>query len=394
MQIIFARLIIPDCREGSYTFKVKFTNGTGDWSNETGLLSVVVLPPWYRTWWAYLIYLLIIGSVVYLYITYSKRQERLKYEVKLANLEKEKEREITEKKLSFFTHISHEFRTPLTLIINPVKDLLRKIDSPEEHKDLNMVHRNARRLLSMVDQLLIFRKADVEADNMKFARCNFYDLCHEVYLCFVQQARMNHQDYLFEYDNKELELYIDREKIEIALFNLISNAIKYTPEGGKIIFKVVETESEVEISVCDNGYGIPKEAASRLFEKFYQVSSEKIPAKTGFGIGLYLVKHFVEGHKGEISFDSEEGKGTGFFVRLKKGQAHLKGQPIGEKFRTGAVILEELKEGVDTEEIITLPNAESLEQMITDRRTLLIVDDNPEIRAISSPDSQRQIPNR
>ena len=96
-----------------------------------------------------------------------------------------------------------------------------------------------------------------------------------------------------------------REKIEIALFNLISNAIKYTPEGGKIIFRVTETETEVEISVCDNGYGIPKEAASHLFEKFYQASSEKGPAKTGFGIGLYLVKHFVEGHKGEVSFESE-----------------------------------------------------------------------------------------
>ena len=153
---------------------------------------------------------------------------------------------------------------------------------------------------------------------MKFSRQNFYSLCEEVYLCFVQQAKINHQEYLFECDNKELELYLDREKIEIALFNLISNAIKYTPDGGRILFKVVEMEKEVEVSVSDNGYGISKEAASRLFEKFYQVSSKAAPAKTGFGIGLYLVKHFIEGHKGEVSFESEEGRGTKFLVKLKK----------------------------------------------------------------------------
>ena len=367
-------------REGSYTFKIKLTKGSGDWSNETGVLTVVVLPPWYRTWWAYLIYVLIAGSIVYLYIMYSKRQERLKYEIKLASLEKEKEKELTEKKLSFFTHISHEFRTPLTLIINPVKDLLRKIDSPEEHKDLNIVHRNARRLLSLIDQLLIFRKADVEADNMKFARRNFYDLCHEVYLCFVQQAKLNRQEYVFECDNKGLELYVDKEKMEIALFNLISNAIKYTPEGGKIIFSITEKETEVEVAVTDNGYGIPKEAASKLFEKFYQASSEKAAAKTGFGIGLYLVKHFVEGHKGQVSFESEDGKGTTFLVKLKKGKQHVEGQVIQSALQRDSVILEQLKEEPEVEEIIPASKPAKLEEVVTDRMTVLIADDDKEIR--------------
>lgn len=366
--------------EGSYTFKIKLTNGSGDWSNETRLLTVVVLPPWYRTWWAYLIYVLVAGSIVYLYIMYSKRQERLKYEIKLANLENEKEKELTEKKLSFFTHISHEFRTPLTLIINPVKDLLRRIDSPEDHKDLNIVHRNARRLLNLIDQLLMFRKADVEADNMKFARRNFYDLCHGVYLCFVQQAKLNRQEYIFECNNKELELYVDKEKMEIALFNLISNATKYTPEGGKIIFRITEKETEVEVAVIDNGYGIPRAAASKLFEKFYQASSEKTAAKTGFGIGLYLVKHFVEGHKGQVSFSSEEGKGTTFLVKLKKGKEHVEGQVIQSALQRDSVILEQLKEEPEEEEIVPASEPAKLEEVVTDRMTVLIADDDKAIR--------------
>jgi len=367
-------------QEGTYTFKIKVTNTAGIWSEETKLLTIVVLPPWYRTWWAYLVYASIIAAVIYLYITYNKRQERLRYEIKLAHFENEKEKEITEKKLSFFTHISHEFRTPLTLIINPIKDLLQKIEAPDEHQQLRIVHRNARRLLSLVDQLLIFRKADVEADNMKFSKVNFYKLCHEVYLCFVQQAKLNHQEFLFQCDNKEIELYVDREKIEIALFNLISNAIKYTPEKRKIIFAVTENETEVEVSVEDNGYGIPKEAATRLYEKFYQANSEKAPAKTGFGIGLYLVKHFVEGHKGQISFESEEGRGTIFQVHLKKGKEHLEGQVILKEPQKEPAILEELAE--EPQEVVALPvkKENRLEEVITDRHTILLVDDDKSIR--------------
>jgi signal transduction histidine kinase/ligand-binding sensor domain-containing protein/DNA-binding response OmpR family regulator len=366
--------------EGTYYFKIKVTSGAAGWTEENSLLTVVVLPPWYRAWWAYLLYAVVFISGMYLYILYSRKQERLKYEVSLANFKIEKEKELTEKKLSFFTNISHEFRSPLSLIINPIKDLLRKIDTPEEHKELNVVHRNARRLLSLVDQLLLFRKTDAEVDNMRFSKQNFYSLCEEVYLCFGQQAKMNHQEYIFECNNKELELFVDSEKIEIALFNLLSNAIKYTPPGGKIFFKVTDNETDVEISIIDNGYGIPKEAALHLFEKFYQADSRNAPAKTGFGIGLYLVKHFVEAHKGDVSFQSEEGKGTVFIVKLKKGNAHLNGRVIHADRKRDAVILEELREAPGEQELLKPIKDKSMEDVITDQRTILITDDDVEIR--------------
>jgi signal transduction histidine kinase/ligand-binding sensor domain-containing protein/DNA-binding response OmpR family regulator len=366
--------------EGTYAFKIKLTTGSGRWSGENALLTVVILPPWYRTWWAYLLYAVVFAAVMYLYIMYNRRQERLKYEIRLANLKIENEKEITEKKLSFFTNISHEFRAPLTLIINPLKDLLRKIDIPDAQNDLNIVHRNARRLLSLVDQLLLFRKADAQIDKMKFSKKNFSALCEEVYLCFVQQAKINNQEYVFECNNKELELYIDREKIEIALFNLISNAIKYTPYGGKVIVRVTEDETDVQVSVIDNGYGIPKEAATRLFEKFYQVSSPNTAIKSGFGIGLYLVKHFVEHHNGNVHFETVEGEGTTFIIKLQKGKMHLGGQIIRDEGRNNGAILEELIEEPVAQEISPVDGQQLLHEVVTDRRTILITDDNEEIR--------------
>jgi CheY-like chemotaxis protein/anti-sigma regulatory factor (Ser/Thr protein kinase) len=199
-------------------------------------------------------------------------------------------------------------------------------------------------------------------------------------LCFVQQAKINKQEYVFECDNKELELYVDREKIEIALFNLISNAIKYTPDGGKVTIRITEDDTDVRISVMDNGYGIPKEAAARVFEKFYQVGSQNAPAKTGFGIGLYLVKHFVEGHKGTVTFETVEGEGTTFTMKVKKGYAHLEGHIIQTEQQNSSVIWGELIEEPLMDEILPATGQQTLDEVVTDRRTVLITDDNEEIR--------------
>lgn len=374
-------------REGTYEFKIRVKDGANEWSSPSKLITVVVLPPWYRTWWAYLLYFILFIGAVYFALMYYKRQQRLKYEVKLANyeakianLEKVREREMAEKKISFFTNISHEFRTPLTLIINPVKDLLQRIEPSDEKKELTVIHRNARRLLSLIDQLLIFRKADVEADNLKISKVNFYQLCKEVYLCFVQQAKMNTQEYVFECENEHLEMFVDKEKLEIAVFNLISNAIKYTDKGGKIVFKICENENDIIISVIDNGQGISKLAAPRLFEKFYQAPSGRNASQTGFGIGLYLVKHFIEGHQGSVTFQSEEGKGTTFLVFLKKGISHLSQGFFEQDEYNKPLILDELKESSEEEGVIAQTMPEKLEELVKDQRTLLIVDDDKSIR--------------
>ncbi|MCF6407746.1 response regulator [Chitinophaga filiformis] len=352
--------------EGNYTFLMKVTNADGKWGEEKRLLTIIVLPPWYRTPWAYGVYIAIILGIIYLYIQYKSRQERLKYEIRLAHLESEKEKEINEKKLSFFTNISHEFRTPLTLIINPLKEL-------KDNEKLGVVYRNARRLLSLVDQLLLFRKADNE--ELKVAKFNITLLCEEVFLCFTQQAESRNIRYQFLADNNgALEIYANYEQIEIALFNLLSNAFKFTPDGGEICFRIQQTVGGVDIFLQDSGAGIPENMGDRIFDKFQHGASHS----SGFGIGLYLVKKFIENHKGKVSYTSKVNEGTTFCVHLKTGAEHfdalaLKAEPVKK-----SALLDEL-----IDEVYRKPEPEkpvSPEEMVTEKRTVLLIDDNAEIR--------------
>lgn len=365
--------------EGSYTFRLKSTNAEGVWNNQEYILKITVLPPWYRTWWAYLLYLSAIAGLAYIYLRYKAQKTKLAFDIRVARLETEKEKELNERKLAFFTNVSHEFRTPLTLIINPVKEMLNNDDKPAGN-GLDVVYRNARRLLSLVDQLLLFRKADSEGDKLKITRINLHDLCKEVYLCFIQQAGAKHIHYSFSCDNQQLEVYADREKIEIVLFNLLSNALKFTPDNGTVSFMVSEEENNIIITITDTGCGISESARQRMFEKFYQVKEKNGPGKAGFGIGLYLSRHFIESHKGHISFISTAGEGTSFTVRLQKGASHFAGQYIFEELPESPALLEELMGNINIETPWAEKEQSPMGDIVSGKRSILVVDDNPEIR--------------
>ncbi|HEY9261246.1 hybrid sensor histidine kinase/response regulator transcription factor, partial [Chitinophaga sp.] len=365
--------------EGSYTFRIKTTNAEGAWNNREYKIKITVLPPWYRTWWAYLMYTFFAAGLAYLYLRYKAQKNKLDFDIRLARLETEKEKELNEKKLAFFTNVSHEFRTPLTLIINPVKEILNSTDKPAG-SGLDVVYRNARRLLSLVDQLLLFRKADSETDKLKITCLNFYDVCKEVYLCFSQQAMAKNISYTFHCDNQQLQLYADREKIDIVLFNLLSNALKFTPENGEVSFVVTEDDEHIKLVITDTGCGISENAGRLLFEKFYQVKEKGTFGKAGFGIGLYLSKQFIESHKGHISFASNAGEGTSFAVQLKKGTAHFTGQYIFEELGQSPVLLEELMGNISTEIPPTEKEQSHMEDIVSGKRSMLVVDDNAEIR--------------
>ena len=303
-------------QEGEYFFEVKASNTEGVWSNPQQLLYVTVLPPWYRTWWAYSLYVLICIGSVYLYSTYKRRQAKLKYQIQWAEMQMQKEKEMAEKKIDFFTNISHEFRTPLSLIINPIKDLLNKAEGHHQvAAELKVVHRNARRLLRLADQLLLFKKSEA-SEKLNLVQVNFHLLCKEVFLCFKEQAKSKKIRYEFHGNVQNLIVSLDKEKIEIALFNILSNAFKYTPNEGVVIFKVEESSEQIEIKVSDTGPGIPEKDRQKIFERFGQLKS--VDSKSGFGIGLYLVKSFVNLHKGSVSFISEVGQGTTFQMLLPK----------------------------------------------------------------------------
>jgi DNA-binding response OmpR family regulator/nitrogen-specific signal transduction histidine kinase len=295
----------------------------------------------------------------------------------------ERERTINENKLTFFTNISHEFRTPLTLIINPLKDVLgRKQETPEKPDgELQTVYRNARRMLSLVDQLLLFRKAESGMDAIRPAKQEVYALAHDIYLCFVQQAKAKKVQYEFDCPRQDLDLYADREKLGIILYNLLSNALKYTPEGGSIVLQVRETERDVVFHVQDTGIGIDKETGDQLFEKFYRASGQAITAQKGFGIGLYLVKHLTAQHKGQISFESKPGAGTTFTLSLLKGFSHFGADVILDEGSVQPVLLEELAldDVVNSSAELGEPDGGPLEAVVTEKKSVLLIDDDEQI---------------
>jgi ligand-binding sensor domain-containing protein/signal transduction histidine kinase/DNA-binding response OmpR family regulator len=369
---------------GDYIFKVKAANQDGIWFENYATFKIKILPPWYQTWWAYMSSLLIIATLIYYYLRYRSNAARLKYEVKIAQISAEKEKELNERKLSFFTNISHEFRTPLTLIINPVKELLFNPGAREtETNNLSIVFRNARRLLSLVDQLLLFRKAESESDSLKIVRLNIVNLCKEVFLCFSHQAKSKNILFDFVSETDTIEVFADREKIEIVLFNLISNSLKFTPDNGMVNCYISQTETLVNIEIKDTGRGIAEDIGEKLFDKFYQVQDET-PLSGGFGIGLYLVKKFIESHKGNISYTSLNGAGTIFKVCLLKGKEHLSPNFIFEDVIETSVFLDELIESY--EEVPGLnkdsgaAKSKKSDPFDFESKSMLIVDDNAQMR--------------
>jgi signal transduction histidine kinase/DNA-binding response OmpR family regulator len=384
--------------EGSYVFHVKAIDAAGIWNAWEENLVIEILPPWYRAWWAYLLYATIFCTLIYIYVRYKSQRDRQAYEIALARIETEKQKELNEKKLSFFTNISHEFRAPLTLIIDPVKELLHHPEKRAGAVDLHIVYRNARRLLSLVDQLLLFRKADTEGDKLKLARVNFYELCQEVYICFSHQAKARNINYEFSGGNPSLELLVDREKMEIILFNLLSNALKFTPPGGKVTLEILENPdrpSVVEVLISDTGCGIDQGIGNQLFEKFYQVKNGQSAVHKGFGIGLYLVNQFVQAHKGSIVYESIIGKGTRFTISLPAGTPL--GQSAGQNEwnqdqapERKPVLLEELIADLEADTGSTWPEAQQntitekglpgLPDIVSEKKSILLVDDNTSIR--------------
>lgn len=368
---------------GNYIFKVKTTNFKGGWNSEKSLVTVVVLPPFYKTWWAYCIYLMAGIGIMFSYIKYSKNKEQLKYKIKISELEITKEKEIAEKQSSMFTYISHEFRTPLSLIINPLKKAIKQKNTENDVSvsDLVVAHRNAKRLLSLVDQLLLFRKAENDADELRLSKLNVNNLCYEVFQCFVNQAKEKNIDYTFQIPERNIDIVGDYEKIEISLFNLLSNALKYTPNGGEISLMLIESESNVIIEISDTGNGIAANDLEVIFEKFKQVDDKTpVGGSSGFGVGLFIVRYFIEKHKGTVSCSSEIGKGSVFKLTFLKGQDHFGNLQINTSSPIMSPLVEELmaEEIEDNEDFSKEVIFEK--ELLTEKRSLLIIDDNADIR--------------
>jgi signal transduction histidine kinase/CheY-like chemotaxis protein/ligand-binding sensor domain-containing protein/AraC-like DNA-binding protein len=303
---------------GTYTFEIKSTDKTQE--SDTTRLIIHILAPWYLSWYAYLAYVIIFLTIVYLSIYAYKERIELKKEKEISEFKIQKEHELTEKKLEFFTNISHDLKTPLTLIDAPVSDLLQSENlNKEQVNKLTLIRRNSKRLYGLITDLLDFRKLTQNHNTLKVKETDFYNLIEGIYNSFLEECK--NKSISFERSVKRgLTGYADGKKIEKIVWNLLSNAVKFTNAGGIINLSakeiLTEGERKAEFVVSDNGIGISEEDKSKIFDRFFKVKNPDTMNRQGAGIGLSIVKELAELHHGKIRINSELGSGTTFTVTI------------------------------------------------------------------------------
>lgn len=343
-----------------------------------------VTPPFYRSTWAYILYLLAGVALILFYIRYLKYKIRLQSSLEYEKKEKAHIEEVNQSKLRFFTNISHEFRTPLTLITSQVDMLLQQKNlHPGISNRILSISRNAAMLTSLINELLDFRKIDNEKMPIKAGEYNVVQFVHEIYLSFEEYAEVQKIDFSFHTMEETILLWFDQNQMQKVFFNLISNAFKYTPKGGKIAITISQDEKKVDISVKDSGIGISAENKNKIFDQFYQISTiaESIGTTIpGTGLGLALTKGILEAHHAVINVESEVNKGSNFEVILLKGSDHFSDtEKIIPENRDQISIrkiqnyLPEIRYDLETD------SGENVKSNLERKNSILIVEDNEEL---------------
>jgi len=377
---------------GSYIFKVKAAEKNGLWNQKPLELQIEILPPWWKTSFAYVFYLLILLAAIYFANQYY--QNRFK-EKQMIQFEKEKAIQIEKlnnKKLQFFTNISHEFRTPLTLIINPLGDIIKKtgLELPDGVLNkLQTIQKSSDRLSRLINELMDFNQLQFNKMTLQVQQIEVVSFTEEIVSCFKEEASSRGINLQFESSKEELKDWLDPKMFEKIIFNVISNAFKVTPDKGDIKvrialckelvnFSLISSETNnscFEIVVEDTGAGLDKKDIKKIFDRFYQVNNLNKAYYGSTGIGLEVVRGFVELHKGKIEVESELGIGTTFKLLF----------PLGKDFfNENEVLSEEFKKGENLN--FTTPIKKAVDQTENNDakqgriHTILIVEDNVDLR--------------
>ncbi|MCK4920784.1 MAG: response regulator [Bacteroidales bacterium] len=363
-------------KPGDYTLYIKGSNSNGLWNQNSRQLNIKVLPsPWKRGY-AFVAYILFILLIIILIIQTSLKQERLKNLVKMEHVQLQQEKQINEYKLRFFTNISHELRTPLSMILAPLNDLLKnenKEISRGAIKKLGLVKNNANRLMKLINQLIEFRKVEVGKVRIEVADQDIISFIKDIIKPFKDLASHKGIDLITEFSVKKASVYFDARKLSVTVNNLINNAIKYCGDPGFVKIRVEETDTEIIMLFINDGKGIPSKDIDNIFERFYQVSSSSYLESSG--IGLALVKNYIEMHKGEIIVESTPDGLTKFEIRLKKGRDHFSDNEISTGSALEALIEDFVLENDDEPE-----RKETFRHMGTKGAKILVIDDNKDIR--------------
>jgi signal transduction histidine kinase/ligand-binding sensor domain-containing protein/DNA-binding response OmpR family regulator len=329
---------------GNYTFKVKASHGDGVWGDEATTLHITVLPPFWKSSIAFVCYAMLIVAALVIVRTLIVRRERMNFRVQQEKLEAQRMHELDEMKIKFFTNVSHEFRTPLSLILAPMENMLQT-STPDQRTHLQVIQRNAKRLLNLVNQLLDFRKVEIEEVKLSTSEGDIVTFIRELVHSFSDVSKQKNIALNFRSTIPSFETNFDQDKIEKIIFNLLSNAFKFTL-AGTVEVELSEHRADennyLRIDVTDTGIGIPKDKQSKVFDRFYQNELNGMVANEGNGIGLSIVNEFVKAHGGFMSLVSEPMKGSCFSVflplarvtinmDLSEEEARANGEGHGEK---------------------------------------------------------------
>ena len=370
---------------GTYTFKVKASNNDGVWNDVPTELRIEILSPWWTTKLAVLSYIFL--TLLLSYLIYKTISERIK-ERRILNLERQEYKQyeaLNVQKIHFFTNISHEFRTPLTLILSPLESIIEDEDlqvSNELKEKHNIIFKNAKRLSRLINELMDFRKLQFNKMSINASKINVIPFIKEVTSHFEEEASLKNIILSVDYNEDNISIWSDPSMLEKIIFNLLSNAFKATPEGGFITIQInkpkhfillplVDENNPVpviEIIIKDTGIGIKEKNIEKVFDRFYQVNEMNDQYYGGTGIGLELVKSFVDLHKGKIELTSKENTGTQFTIYIPLGYSHLKEENINKNDKKAInQYSEAFKDNLNEEEF-------------SNKKTVLIVEDNIELR--------------
>ncbi|WP_243739336.1 hybrid sensor histidine kinase/response regulator transcription factor [Flavicella sediminum] len=368
---------------GSYVFEVKGANNDGVWNENSTSLEIIVTPAPWKTWWAYTTYFICICGAFYAIYWILQSKARLQHKLALEYVESKRNKELNNAKLQFFTNISHEFRTPLTLILGPLQQILNNYTGTNAiYKRLKIIEGSADHLLRLINRLMDFRKLESDQFELEAAEGNIVKFLREIFLSFSEYAKLGAYEYTFSTSQNKISMYYDRYKLERVFYNLISNAFRYTEKGGSIAISITTEDGELVVKIKDSGVGIADEFLEKIFDRFFEVpihNKAKENYNKGTGIGLSIASNIVKLHHGTISVENVKPHGAEFTVRLKLGKEHLSEVEIMKNFKMSDDVSQYVSQ-------INAPKIEitnDVEDLLKEEKkyTLLIVEDNPVLRS-------------
>ncbi|HEY9046113.1 MAG TPA: two-component regulator propeller domain-containing protein [Ohtaekwangia sp.] len=379
----------------TYVFVVKAANREGVWVDKPLKLEITIRPVFWKTWWAYCIYISIMMLLIYALIKIRVERLRMKNEIAFEKLKREQEHELSESKTQFFTNIAHEFRTPLSLVLIPLESLMESNEVPSVLRErIFTAYKNTNRMKRLVNELLDFNKLEVGNLKLRVQHSELVQFITEACSAFNEMAAKRRINFSVSYEEPVIMGWFDRDKLESVIFNILSNAFKFTADAGEIKLQIKTHHSVIsngtlcrciELVIEDNGIGILPEELPRIFEKFYQAKSSAKISSPGTGIGLSLTKALIELHRGTITVESTPDQATIFTILF----------PIcsnAYELDEEVVVLPDVIYSKDHEEIVSLPPSEEHQDRDNDidRPEILVVEDNFELRAYLVAELQRE----